>query len=414
VKDHGEHVTMQPALIRPSVAFSRWEKVARWVCCLLIAISCSPSRAAEGDIITQIDAALARGGAYLVARQNDDGAWTSDVYPTFRSGTALTPMILRALNRTMVLPDGDESQMQGLRWLQTHVAEHDSHGEPLDYPVYAASNTLVLLCDPPCPVRRKTCDGLVAMLRKHQLAEHLGWHRDDSGYGGWGYAQLPPRKPAAGTPVSPLAEANLSATVYALEALSYAGVRSDDPMVCRARVFVERCQNFGEDPAYDDGGFYFVAADPVRNKAGVAGRDEQGRERFVSYGSTTADGLRALLLCGEASDSPRVEAARRWLNTRFDPAVHPGAYSERREAARQSPYYYYAHSLTDAWLRLPPSPDTTAQARALAEELISRQAEDGSWKNSAVDVREDDLLVATPMALLALRGCLDVIARETR
>ncbi len=401
---------MHAALIRPSGTFSRREKALWCACCLLIALSCASSQAAEGDIATRIDAALAQGGAYLVVRQNADGAWTSDVYPTFRSGTALTPMILRALNRTMVSPDGDESRMQGARWLQAHVAEHDANSEPLDYPVYAVSNTLALLCDPPCPVRRETCDRLVAMLREHQLAENLGWHSDDSGYGGWGYSQLPPRKPAAGTPVSPLVEANLSATVFALEALSCAGVTNDDPMILRARAFVERCQNFGNDPAYDDGGFYFVAADPVRNKAGVAGRDVQGRERFVSYGSTTADGLRALLLCGEASDSPRVQAARRWLDRRFNPAVHPGEYPERREAARQSPYFYYVHSLTEAWLRLPPSPDTIAQARALAEELISRQAEDGSWKNSAVDVREDDPLVATPMALLALRGCLDVIA----
>src|SRR5205807_5753523 len=73
-------------------------------------------------------------------------------------------------------------------------------------------------------------------------------------------------------------------------ALPISGVR-------KAGVFVRRCQNWADncelrDSRFDDGGFFFLPDDPTRNKAGEAGTDRTGRTRFVSYGSTTADGLR--------------------------------------------------------------------------------------------------------------------------
>ena len=107
-----------------------------------------------------------------------------------------------------------------------------------------------------------------------------------------------------------MTESNLSATVTALEALRAAGITASDPDVRKALLFCERCQNFGDEPAFDDGGFHFIYDDGVRNKAGVAGMDRQGRERYVSYGSATADGFRALLNCGLPRDHPRVAAAR--------------------------------------------------------------------------------------------------------
>src|SRR5262249_51357884 len=69
----------------------------------------------------------------------------------------------------------------------------------------------------------------------------------------------------------------------------------------------------GRAPASDDGAFFCAPGDPPRNKAGVAGTAHRGRERFASYGSTTADGLRALLACGLPRDGARVTAARHWL-----------------------------------------------------------------------------------------------------
>jgi hypothetical protein len=41
----------------------------------------------------------------------------------------------------------------------------------------------------------------------------------------------------------------------------------------------------------------------------------------------------------------------------------------------------------------------------LAAALLARQRADGSWSNPFTDAKEDDPLVATPMALEALRDC---------
>src|SRR5262249_18016231 len=145
---------------------------------------------------------------------------------------------------------------------------------------------------------------------------------------------------------APLLESNLSATVYVLDALRTAGVKSDDPAFKKALVFVQRCQNFAgddkeADPKFDDGGFFFIYDDPVRNKAGLVGKDKHGRERFISYGSMTADGWRALLLCGLGPDHARVKAARQWIEKNFAVDKHPGNYPEDREVSRPSVYFYY-------------------------------------------------------------------------
>ena len=44
-------------------------------------------------------------------------------------------------------------------------------------------------------------------------------------------------------------------------------------------------------------------------------------------------------------------------------------------------------------------------ANALADALLRRQQPDGSWVNDAEQVREDDPLVATPLAMAALAVC---------
>jgi hypothetical protein len=54
------------------------------------------------------------------------------------------------------------------------------------------------------------------------------------------------------------------------------------------------CQSFTDDSAVrdaelDDGGFFFILNDPVRDKAGVAGTDTARRERYASYGIAIVD-----------------------------------------------------------------------------------------------------------------------------
>jgi hypothetical protein len=107
-----------------------------------------------------------------------------------------------------------------------------------------------------------------------------------------------------------------------------------------------------------------------------------------------------------------VTAARAWLESRFSPSSNPGRFEPDREVLRDATYYYYAWSAAHAFMALGggSGPARTAWAAALSSELVRRQRADGSWRNRWSDGKEDDPLVATPLAAAALvicRGMLD-------
>jgi len=378
--------------------------------------------------LDRIDDALRAAAKYLTSKQSPDGAWRSETYGALKDGASLTPLALEALSR---LDDTDapavEKATQYLLGMVQPDGTIDSESSGLTYPVYTAALAVIVLSRQG-ESQQKPREAWLAFLRQWQLTEELGWEEEDAFYGGWGYARHLPRKPAADQPFPPLGEPNLSATVFALEALRAAGAAADDPAAVKALKFVKRCQNFSgtakqTDPL-NDGGFFFVQQDWVRNKAGGPKVEENNKQenppfrRFYSYGSATADGLRCLLLCGLDERHPRVAAARKWLTDPFSPRRHPGAYAADREHDRQSLYYYYCASAATALqqLNVVEAPaekgDRGFWAEELADELLRRQREDGSWQNAAVEVREDDPLVATSLAIIALDICRNVIRRR--
>jgi squalene-hopene/tetraprenyl-beta-curcumene cyclase len=377
----------------------------------------------QHSIIERINTALRKGSQFLVAQQSAEGAWRSDVYGQFKDGTALTPLVLQALDDlTAQDPAVAASYTKGIAYLAGFARADSSidegpHG--LSYPVYTAALTTIVLSQPPNADRRKARDAWLRYLRERQLTEALGWEPTDQEFGGWGFAGTVPRKPGPGELRPSLLESNLSATVCALEALRSAGVTEKEPAnaltYLRVLTFLGRCQNFSPDPkkgesTFDDGGFFFIYGDPVRNKAGPAGKDKMGRERFHSYGSMTADGIRALLACGRPVDDTRVAAARRWLEEHFQTDAHPGAFTPENEPRRDAVYFYYCNSAARAFHTLGIQQVQTPRGRVswateLAEALLRRQQADGSWVNDVRAQREDDPVVATALALGALEVC---------
>jgi squalene-hopene/tetraprenyl-beta-curcumene cyclase len=359
----------------------------------------------------QVARARERGADFLLARQASDGAWRSETYGTFKDGSALTPLALNALLAAAPEREGAIRKAAGyLAGLTRAGGEVVAPAYGFDFALYTAALTVTALSHPRLPGHRPARDTWLHFLKRRQLTEELGWSPGDREYGGWGYSRGLPRKPRAGQLILPLTESNLSATTCALDALRSAGVPAEDPAWARALTFVGRCQNWDDDPArrdpaFDDGGFFFIYDDPVRNKAGVAGTDRSGRERYHSYGSATADGFRCLIHCGVPESDPRPRAARAWLVKNFRAARHPGTYARRREADRMGVYHYYAASLARA-----PSATLTVEApggpvpmkRLLAGELLKRQRPDGSWSNPAHAMREDDPILATSFSLIAL------------
>jgi squalene-hopene/tetraprenyl-beta-curcumene cyclase len=361
---------------------------------------------------------LAKGAAFLTAKQSKDGAWRSDLEGTFKDGTALTPLVLNALLHAA--PDSP-GVPRAAAWLAAMakpdgtIAPPEKHG--FDYPVYTAALTVSALSHPRCPDHRKARDTWLRYLKERQLTDALGWRPEDREYGGWGYCHGVPRKPKAGELIPPLTESNLSATTYALAALTAAQVPADDPAFAKALVFVKRCQNWHDDvkdnhPTFDDGGFFFIYDDPVRNKAGVVKvgvtviKDDQGRERYLSYGSMTADGLRCLAMCG-LGNHHRAWEAQHWLIDRFKPDPAPHHYWLGDRLDRSGVFFYYAASMAQSpagqWNVDGPEPKVWKEV--LAEVLTAKQQADGSWVNVHEAFREHEPLVATALACLALAHC---------
>lgn len=187
---------------------------------------------------------------------------------------------------------------------------------------------------------------------------------------------------------------DLAMTRHVLEGLRAAGVPASDAVFERACVFVERCQNLaGPGQEASDGGFFFSTTEFDTNKAGHDGK------RFRSYGTTTADGILSLLAAGKAADFPALQAARGWLTERHRDMAVPGFVGEAYQRWPAGLAFYYAAASMQAFRAL----HVTAGS-GVSDGLMRTQKADGFWSNRENLVKEDDPLIATPFAILALAG----------
>lgn len=407
---------------RRSAPTPAWIALSSTAFLLLVAAPCCGNEPTTRAETKRIELAIAAGTRFLIRQQQTDGTWRSKTYGLLKDGTSLTPLVLSALPPSA--SGSQASRRAGMLVLAGWTSSPAQNPRVIAVPpspAYVSALCLEALArDQSLDARsqRTAWRDLIASL---QLDESNGWSSHEARYGGWGYAQDRPIKPEGDLPFSPLSEPNLSATVFALEGLVIADAlcESSAPARERALQFVMRCQNWNDaapdcDARFFDGGFHFMPGDEVRNKPGVAGIDSAGQTRFVSYGSATSDGLRGLLLCGLKPDHPRVVSARNWLIRHFADGAHPGAYPDDRKSLQPSLDFYYAASVTRALRSVKVSIDPRGPAGnwavTLSDRLLTLQREDGSWSNPAVDVREDDPLIATPLVLIALQGCLAELA----
>jgi len=317
------------------------------------------------------DSALRRACQYLWKQQSDDGGWHSRTYGLLRSGQSLTPFVLNALLAAPYEPPVGGVD-RAIAFLERNTNAEGAIGkmDPLlyDYPNYATALAV-------CALRRagRPVAPLIAWLRTQQFTEEHGWRREDAPYGAWGIGGEPRTAPNPG-------HVDLSMTRHVLEALAAAGVPSNDPVFTRARVFVERCQNA-------DGGFFFSTVVLDANKAGKEGA------QYRSYGTATADGILAMRAMGAPPDDDRLCAAQRWLAAHDLPDRAPGFIGPAYQRWTAGLRFYYAAASAEAVGRASPG---------LAASLESAQRRDGSWRNPENLVKEDDPLIATGFAVMAL------------
>ena len=340
----------------------------------------------------ELSDALQRGAAWLFKQQAADGGWHSTTYGALKDGPAVTSLVLAV---TGLLPDDlraaqRKSIDRGFAFLEPGfqrkgmIAAADGS---LDYPTYATALWLVARRGWKL-ARDKRDDQARKYLLDAQLAEPRGFPPEHPAYGGWDF--LGPDDSVGVTTGS-----NTSVMTYVLEALA----GEEDPRLPeakkRALVWLDRCRKLTK-----DGAFTFTA-EPASHahKAGVT--DDDPHQAF-SYGSATADALRALTLCDVPADHDAVKAAVAWLGKH--PAVELAPGFEHLPAEIGWPEglkFYFARALARV-LPLLPEPTAVARKAAIVKFLLKERKADGFWRNDSARMREDDPLIATCLALEAL------------
>ena len=292
---------------------------------------------------------------------------------------------------------------QGLDWLlalQRDNGAIEQHG--LD--VYTTSAALGALIDARRPGDAAAIARARDFLVSAQADEGEGYSPgEDPYYGGIGY----------GNDERP----DLSNTQMALEAVREAGLEWRDPFYAKALLFVEKCQNLGEQSprewprqgggrivsGTDGGGTYM----PGNSEFGEVDLGD-GNWSPRSYGSMTYALVKSYVLCGARRDDPRVVAAIAWLAGNFSLDENPG--SAPPGASREGLYYYYLAMARTLSLLAPDGfRDADGQPipwrEQLERRLLDLQRTDGSWINAdSPRWWEGAPPLATAYALLALQA----------
>lgn len=289
------------------------------------------------------DTPLAHGIVYLQRKQSRDGAWRSETYGLLRDGYSLTPFVTNALL------DAGAFTGRAIDFIEKHALVFGD-----DYPCYSAALSLKAL------IRSgRKAPKLVNWLREQQLTEQNGWRPEDAAYGAWGIGGPRRRAPYAG-------HVDISMTRYVIEGLAAAGVGASDPSMRAARMFIEKCRAPG-------GGYFFSPVVVDANKAGDG----------IGYGTATADAALSLKAAGgDATD------ALNWLRANDRAGLSPGFTGEARQRYAEGLRYYWAA--------------VRRQTLGITTDLGPLQRADKSWRNSEPLVKEDDPLIATAFAVIAL------------
>ena len=292
---------------------------------------------APGPSKKEADAAVRRGIAWLRTEQKADGS--------FGQNPGESGLCLMALRHSGV-PAADRACMRAARYLERALPDGSVYG--------AALGMLALLAQSPERHKQE-----ITKLVKHLVA---GQCRN----GQWSYAYRATARKKAG---------DNSNTQLAILALAAARARR---FVVPKDVF-EKCGQYFVGSQNEDGGFGYSA-----------------RQRKRSYGSMTAGGAMALVLCGADA-----KAAFQWLGTGFDPKKNRGAAAAFGKKKGKRGDNFWKHY----WLWSVERACSVGKRKELgghdwyaegAKHLIATQHRNGDWKSPERAVQ------ATCFALLFL------------
>jgi squalene-hopene/tetraprenyl-beta-curcumene cyclase len=357
-----------------------------------------------------IDGALNRGQqvadkaiAYLKTQQQKDGSWQTNA----RQPPAVTAMVMRIIAQDAKHGPASTEVKQALAWLLAIQKQDGGIYKDLlaTYNTAICISALAGLND---PALKGPIEKAVTFLKANQWTDAIAGPDGQKigekhpNVGGWGYG---------GTKGRP----DLSNTAVALEALSDAGLKPDDPAYKAALKFVSRLQNYSETNnaawAGNDGGFIYA---PGKHGEGDSSAGEyigpDGKRMLRSYGSMTYAGLKSMIYAGLAKDDPRVKAAWAWITKRWTLDENPGMAAAGPDSAKAGIYYYYCTLAKGLAVNGEPVFSDQKNNRhdwrvELIAKLAAEQKPDGSFMGDRKWM-EDNPVVATSLAMFALQDAM--------
>lgn len=309
--------------------------------------------AAQGEITPELDAAIARGLAWLAGRQLPDGAWDGG---RFGKNVAITALACLAFMADGNLPGRGAYGLQverGLDYVLTCVtdsgliAADDAHG-----PMYGHGFATLFLGEIEGMTRGGPDTNRSARVHEALVKAVRLIERSQNDEGGWRYNPVP-------------YDADVSVTICQIMALRSArngGIETNASVIDRAVDYVRRCQS-------PDGGFRYQA-DPGP----------------VAWPRTAA-GVASLFYAGIYEDRA-IDSGLAYIRA----SAFPGT-----NRASQSHYWYGRYYDVQAMF-LAGGDDWAEWWPATREELLGRQLPSGAWNSTTVN--ED---YGTAMAMIVLQ-----------
>jgi len=347
----------------------------------------------------RVDAALARGAAFLLSQAGERGGWGFNG----RRDAGITAMVTGALGAVRPRPAEVQKALDAALDYLVSLQKPDGSIHEGQLANYVTSAAVLALSH-----SGREADGAVVarareFLERLQADEGEGYSEGDRYYGGVGYGD--DERP------------DLSNLQMALEALNAAGVPSGDAVYQKALVFLQRCQNRSESndlslvvdgktiASGNDGG---ASYGPGESKAGFIDLPD-GTRVPRSYGSMSYALLKGYLFAGLSKDDPRVVSVWHWLSENYTLDVNPGFQASADPSASYQGLFYYFYTMARALDlygadRVSDASGGSHDWRAeLCGRLVAMQRPDGSWVNeNSPRWFEGNPVLATAYAMMAL------------
>lgn len=368
---------------------------------LLLLLACTNCAVAEGN--ETLDNAV----AWLVSKQDKSGAFKSEHYGAMKQGAAMTSLALYSLSMTPEETRTEHAECieKAFEFLLQGTKERGRVANPdgsLDHPVYSTAMFLVAANRFEKELDRDLVRTLLLYLVDSQCAEGRGFEPKNPNYGGWDV--IGPNVMAGKT-----SGTNVSVTRFVLEA--FACWVPDWEMVNRATAdrinesqakalqWLTRLQK----SSGGDGGFHFTAQPgSALNKA----RTKKGIPK--SYSSATCDAYTSLNFFGRWGGKTGEWIARNCKDSKvsgFDdtdesgwPAALNFYHLQSLSRVHHIGAFFYP---TEFILEDTEKVQTKFEAEIVAV-LAASQKDDGRFENESALMREDDPLIATSFAIIAL------------